>query len=138
VTIFSLLLCMTISALWVRSHHVQDDYNTGVTSYTSRWGSLIVVHFYSYPPDSDLSASGYTAAPVRDTNRAWALLDQLKTRESSAWGAGLAWLQSGPLKAWKLTMPFWMLVLLTEIAPLAWIVWRLRKRNIPGSEDQRA
>jgi len=127
-TALSLLLCVAVVALWVRSHEVQDDYDVGATSFTSRWGTLIVLHYYEYPPDIHVSAAGHTVTPVVDSNYTWAMIDESTSGYAFA-GFGWGTVRDGPYQAWKLSLPHWFLAALLAVAPAARVCGVLVRRS---------
>jgi hypothetical protein len=147
-TILSLLLCVAVVALWVRSYWTADvwhyrSYRKAETSVSTRWWAVFssgdgagVVHRRSdvSGPPTKIPAIGFKPGLSHDTDlpnlRVWAeVWNDAPTRLEWRWAdrqrlfltrsTGASGLISTSLFQFGLVLPFWLLVILTALIP-AW------------------
>lgn len=125
-TILSLLLCVAMCVLWVRSYFVGDAWDwptrTGRAGVDSCRGSLSVGRV-DVPPAALATIPRGNLFTSKPASRAAA--ERLKPAWSFA-GFALAHFDFGGMQATELHVPFWVLVLSTGVTPAVYVVRRLR------------
>jgi hypothetical protein len=126
--VLSLILCLATAVLWVRSYRVGDSLfvcrSGKFTEFASAGGYLhLQVGSTSYPDQS-----------VWRTGPPYYLILQPIVTGRSWWGfAYITGTSNGVPQPWWLFMaPHWSLALLFTIAPLTWLIRRLRRATPAG------
>src|SRR4051794_8499151 len=131
-TLLSLLLCVAVATMWVRSYWVADTFVTARNAALSGLGKLALLRSYGTEEDNTPAARGLGRHNPDNLNVEIGLVFE----GSREWSIGDAWvLLNGDRAGGRMlvVIPDWAIVLLTAVAPAAWAV-RLygRRRWGPG------
>ena len=132
-TALSLLLCVAVCVLWVRSYRVADSFVTSRNLAVSGLGKLALLRSYGTEGDNASAGRGLGRYNPDNLNVEIGVLFQ----GSREWAVGDAWvLLNGDRAGGRVlvVVPDWVVVLLTAPAPAAWAArwYRRRRRRSAG------
>jgi hypothetical protein len=134
VTALSLVLCVAVCVLWVRSQRVADTLTGTHLTVRSVFGGIVVA--WAYGNDIHGYSSEWHGYREEDPADAWMGLEALFTQgERTKWkaaGMGYEHRVGTGGTTFLIFAPCWLLALVLGISPGAWVVRRLRRRHPPG------
>ena len=119
-TALSLLLCVAVCVLWVRSRFVADSYSTARTVVGSMNGGVVAMRGYGTALAVDPHERGYRSLSPEDAALGLAMATSSGTRRSWAVGGFGYALTSAPGGGTRTVMvPYWAMLLLLGALPAA-------------------